>query len=291
MGEIVSLGNDRWDAPCSPVEQGRAVHALERGSVVWFPRLAFVLGAAEHQLLSPAIAGAGKNISFDPSSGVVRGHCAEAADGELLQAMMLRFAVSSTTLLRNLLPRHEAGLRPVRTSFRPVEIAGRSTSWRKDDTRLHVDSFPSRPTRGARILRVFTNINPDGRTRTWRLGEPFEDVARRNLHALRGPVPGIAALLQVLRITKGRRSAYDHLMLRLHDRMKADLRYQAEVAYAVHEFPPGSTWIAYTDQVSHAAMAGQYALEQTFFVALRCMHDRARSPLGVLERLLARNLV
>ena len=54
-------------------------------------------------------------------------------------------------------------------------------SWRADDRRLHVDAFPSRPNYGERILRVFTNVNPDGEPRVWRVGEPFEAVARRFL--------------------------------------------------------------------------------------------------------------
>jgi hypothetical protein len=42
---------------------------------------------------------------------------------------------------------------------------------------MHVDNFPSTPTRGKRILRVFTNVNPSGRARVWRMGEPFEQMA------------------------------------------------------------------------------------------------------------------
>ena len=57
------------------------------------------------------------------------------------------------------------------------------------------------------------------------------------------------------------------------------------------EFPPGSTWVAFTDQVSHAAMAGQYQLEQTFLVPLAAMLDEQRSPLRILERLMGRPLV
>ena len=48
-----------------------------------------------------------------------------------------------------------------RTSYRPQPAVGRDVSWRKDDSRLHVDAFPSRPNRGERILRVFSNVNPD----------------------------------------------------------------------------------------------------------------------------------
>lgn len=56
-----------------------------------------------------------------------------------------------------------------------------STSWRKDDSRLHVDAFPSRPNYGERIIRIFTNINPHGEARSWRVGEDFTQLASRYL--------------------------------------------------------------------------------------------------------------
>jgi hypothetical protein len=291
MCRIVAIDIDRWDAVCSPATQDQAIDALERGCVVQFPRLKFVLDVAEQRLLTPAIEGDGKNISFDAARGTLRGHHATDEQSRRLQAMLRRFADTTTTLLDNLLPRYRAAECRARTSFRPAEIAGRPTSWRKDDTRLHIDSFPSSPTRGARILRVFANINPHGQPRIWRLGEPFDNVVRRHLDALRGPLPGFAPLLELMTLTKGRRSAYDHLMLALHDRMKADARYQAEAPQFQHEFAAGSAWIVFTDQVSHAAMRGQHALEQTFVVPLEHMREPARAPLARLERLLGRELV
>ncbi len=290
MTEVISLPIASWDHPCTTAEQERAVRALEQGSVLLFPQLGFSMLDGEDRLLSPLIAGKGKNVSMDPSSGTLRGSGADEADLRLLRSMMKRFATSSSALLRNLLPRYEAGLQQARTSFRPVAIDGRSTSWRKDDTRLHVDSFPSSPTQGKRILRVFTNVNPHGQSRTWRLGESFEGVARRYLPLIPGPICGANQLLNLLGITKSRRSIYDHFMLRLHDRMKADLAYQVEVAQTVHEFQTGSTWIVFTDQVSHAAMGGQFALEQTFHLPVDCMLDPSHAPPRILERLLGREL-
>ena len=72
--------------------------------------------------------------------------------------------------------------------------------------------------------------------------------------------------------------------------MKADLAYQAQAPQSRHEFMPGDTWLVFTDQVSHAAMDGQYALEQTFYLPVHAMRDPSRSPLRVLERLLERRL-
>ena len=79
-------------------------------------------------------------------------------------------------------------------------------------------------------------------------------------------------------------------MLQLHDRMKADEEFQTRSPQTAIDFPAGSTWIAFTDQVSHAATAGQYQLEQTFLVPVQTMLDEQRSPLRILERLKARRL-
>ena len=80
-------------------------------------------------------------------------------------------------------------------------------------------------------------------------------------------------------------------MLQLHDRMKADADFQARSAQQAIDFPAGATWLAFTDQVSHAATAGQYQLEQTFLLPVDAMHDPSRSPLRVLERIKGRALV
>src|SRR5207245_5475219 len=132
------------------------------------------------------------------------------------------FGEWAQALLRRLLPAYRDGLRVGRTSLRPAEVSGRATSWRKDDTRLHVDSFPSQPTRGRRILRVFSNVNPDGRPRRWRVGEPFAAVARRFWPRLRGPVWGGGLLLRLLHVTRSRRTRYDHFMPQLHARRTED---------------------------------------------------------------------
>ena len=44
------------------------------------------------------------------------------------------------------------------------------------------------------------------------------------------------------------------------------------------DLPAGSTWMTFTDQVSHAAMAGQYQFEQTFLLPVS--GDAGRQPLA-----------
>ena len=290
MTDIISLPISDWNQRCTAAEQELAIDALERGSVLLFPQLGFPLQDGEDRLLSPATAGKSKNVSLDPASGTLRVSGIDEAERARLQGLMMRFVLATRTLLGNVLPRYTPGLQQARTSFRPVEVAGRPTSWRKDDTRLHVDGFPSSPTQGRRILRVFANINPQGKLRQWRLGDSFEAVARRFLPSLPHPVWGASRLLELAHITKGRRTAYDHFMLQLHDRMKADPDYQAQAQQSVYEFRAGSTWIVFTDQVPHAAMQGQYALEQTYYLPVDCMRDPSLAPLRVLERLMHREL-
>jgi hypothetical protein len=203
---------------------------------------------------------------------------------------MARFSDSAQALVAGLLPRYQQRITRARASFRPAEIAGRQTSWRKDDTRLHVDSFPASPVQGRRILRVFSNVNPEGQPRSWRVGEDFSRVANRFAAALSLPWSGTGAVLQFLRVTKTRRTAYDALMLQLHDRMKDDQPFQDTCEQEAIDFPSGSTWIAFTDQVSHAAMAGQYQFEQTFLVPVEAMIDDSLAPLRILEHLKGRPL-
>jgi hypothetical protein len=79
-------------------------------------------------------------------------------------------------------------------------------------------------------------------------------------------------------------------MLGIHDRMKADESYQSQVPQVQLAIPPGTSWACYTDSVSHAAMSGQFAFEQTFYLPVSAMKDPERSPLRVLERLVGRAL-
>jgi hypothetical protein len=259
--------------------------------VIYFSKLPFELGKAERTLLSPTVAdGKAKNISFDFGSGSLKGAAADA-EREHLQMMMKRFASNATRLVGDLFPEYAAGLERARTSYRPVEITGRRYSPLKDDRLLHVDAFPSTPTGGRRILRLFSNIATAGKGRIWRVGEPFQDFAQKHLPSLRRPNAFAARLLFAIGATKSRRSAYDQLMLGLHDHAKRDAGYQKNSPQIEIAFPPGTSWLCYTDEVLHAALAGQYALEQTFYLDIASMVDPTRSPLKVLERMTGHSLI
>src|SRR5580658_10055369 len=290
MEVLEPLDITSWPGPFPPEIVEKAADALETGKLLYAPQLPFELSTAERHFLSPdCLDSKSKNISFRPSSGALRGTRCVGAERDQLLSMLRRYYSRASDLLKALCPEYGDHLTPGFTSFRPAEIAGRATSWRHDDTRLHVDAFPSRPMQGVRILRVFTNANPQ-MPRVWRVGEMFEQAAVNFLPGIKPPRPGTASLLYWLRIVKGRRTEYDHYMLGIHDGMKANDRYQSQVAQAQISIPPGTTWACFTDSVSHAAMSGQFAFEQTFYLPVSAMKNPDRSPLRVLERLVGRTL-
>jgi hypothetical protein len=267
--------------------QLEATTALESGKVVYFPSLAFFLRADEQELLHENILASGyKNISFDIKkqqiAGVNSSHLQAKTHG-----LMERYAHFSRGLIDQLFPAYQDAIRWGRTSYRPAEIDGRATSKRKDDTRLHVDAFPATPVQGLRILRVFCNINPVAEPRVWHLGEPFSEV----IDAFCARIPRYsyvkAKFLKMIKTTKSLRTAYDHYMLHLHDTMKLDENYQQTVQKTEIAFPAKSTWIVFTDHVSHAALKGQFLLEQTFYLPVEAMVDPMLSPLKQWERKLA----
>jgi hypothetical protein len=280
-----------WSGPFEAEVQARAADTLEAGRVLVLPRLEFRIDPCETGFLDPSVAGGDrKNISMDPGATSCDAASLEPAQAERLAALMRRFADQAEALVEGLIPAYAGHLERARTSFRPVEIAGRNYSPRHDDRRLHVDAFPTRPMRGRRILRVFSNVARDGAARDWRVGEPFETFARKFAPRVRRPVPGSAWVLQGLGLTRGRRSAYDAMMLALHDEAKLDEAYQTDAPKTPVAFPAGTTWLCFTDQVLHAALSGHSALEQTFHLPVEAMTSPERSPLRVLERLTGRVL-
>ena len=291
MTQLTELAFDAWRPALSADDQARVREQLEHGQVLFMPHLPFVLSAQEQLFLTPeSTDGSAKNISLE-TNGDLKGARGNTDELAAMRALVMRFRDDATQLIGCLFPSYVPQLRRARTSLRVLEVEQRVSSYRKDDKRLHVDAFPSRPTHGERILRVFSNINPQGVPRVWRLGEPFEDIARRFLPQISRPLPGSAVLLQALHITKGRRSEYDHIMLHMHDRMKGDEEYQRSAPQETVALPPASTWVVFSDQVAHAAMSGQHMLEQTFNLPLKALHERGATPLGILERLRGRRLV
>ncbi|MGD0189515.1 MAG: Kdo hydroxylase family protein [Rhizomicrobium sp.] len=291
MNPLQKFDIDSWTGPFGDTIRADAVNALEHGKVLVFERLPFAFDEREKVLLSPSVSnGKSKNVSLKPS-GEIGGTSLAGDDARLMKDMIERYAQTAMKFVEALLPKYAGYLERTQTSYRPVKIEGRQQSAIHDDTRLHIDAFPSRPMRGRRIMRLFTNVNPEGAPRVWHVGEPFEDMAKTMLPRAKEGSAFQARVLALAGITKGRRSAYDSLMLGLHDGAKLDERYQKESPQIEVPFAPGTTWLCYTDQVMHAALAGQYVLEQTFHLDVDAMAQPDLSPLKALERIKGKALV
>jgi hypothetical protein len=267
------------------------ITALEAGKVLYLPKLTFATSTDEQQFFSPDIRDPkSRNISLD-AQGRLKGAVGNEVTQAALAAMIGRFRAQAQSLIHSIVPRYTNTLRLAPTSYRPMQVATRSQSWRADDRRMHVDAFPSRPNYGERILRVFTNVNPSGEPRVWRVGEPFETVAKRFLPRAKPYSAWQAKVLNSLHVTKSLRSEYDHLMLQLHDGMKSDLDYQRDAPQITMPFPAGAVWICFSDQASHAVMSGQYMMEQTFHLPVAQQYNPEASPLAILTRLTGRTLI
>jgi len=278
----VGHGNPAWIA------------ALEAGKVLYFPNFGqhgFAPQKEELALFREDIRDPKtRNISLS-SAGDLKGVVGDDATKAMMAGMIGRFRAEAEGLLANLVPRYGEHLRRGATSFRPAVVQNRVQSWRADDRRMHVDAFPSRPNYGERLLRVFTNVNQDGEPRVWRVGEPFEDVARRFLPKVKPYSAWQAKALNLLHVTKSLRSEYDHIMLQLHDAMKSDLDYQKNAPQVTFGFPPGCAWVCFSDQTSHAVMAGQYMMEHTLQLSPMHQYDKEASPLAILTRMQGHALV
>ncbi|MBW8845397.1 MAG: Kdo hydroxylase family protein [Burkholderiales bacterium] len=282
---IITVDSRDWSQPLQGL-----VSALEAGKVLYFPELRFELTPDESKLLRPDVRDEkSRNISLR-NDGVLAGAAVQGEEQVRLAAMIGRFRSQACALIDAIAPAYKPALRLAPTSYRPAQVESRVQSWRADDRRLHVDAFPSRPNRGERILRVFTNLNPAGEPRVWRVGEAFEDIARRFVPRAKPYVAWQAKALKALHVTKSLRTEYDHLMLQLHDGMKGDLDYQRDCPQVTMPFPPGSTWVCYSDQTAHAVMSGQFMMEQTLHLAAERQVDPSANPLAILERQLGRKL-
>ena len=263
---------------------------LESGQVLFFEGVPFDLPDAHREfLLAQRQTGSvfHKNISYRPKLKKIRGLSA-GSDARRLQEIMEHYSAETTRFVSDFLAPYAGKLELDFASFRPLEEKGRDLPFKKRNDLLHVDSFPTRPTKGARILRVFTNINPL-ESRVWNVAEPFDLLAERyagkadlNKFASKKS-SSVARVLNRIGLPVGDHSAYDKFMLHFHDYLKANEDFQANCDKVRLEFPPGSTWLVYTDGVPHAALSGRFALEHTYIVPVGALVAESKAPISILE--------
>ena len=272
-------------------ENKEAVSVIEDGGVIVMPNLHFELTDDEKLFLKNATFNLKvKSIKYDVHTGKLWG-IEEGKNEEILKGLISRYTEASKDLIRTMMPYYAQTMKMGNASLRPIEAENRKQSKRHDDRRLHIDAFPSRPTGGMRLLRIFYNINLEGKPRVWNVGESFEKVAETFLPKIKPQNPIAPFLLRAFKITKSLRSRYDHYMLNLHDAMKLDEAYQASAQKEKVEMAAGTTWVCFSDKTSHAVLSGSGLLEQTIYLPVEGMVEPGKSPLYILEKMLERKLI
>ena len=291
-----------------PDEAARSIwycRQLEQGQILFFKEIPFDLPEADRTFLLSQRRGDSrihKNVSYRPQRDVLRGFSSEAESVERLRRIMRHYSEEVTRFLSTFLAPYREHWSLDFASYRPLEEEGRDLSLHKRNDLLHVDAFPSRPTKGGRILRVFTNINPD-QARIWHTTDRFDSLARRfaleaglervaksassPLNYLRR---GAGGLMRAAGLLASGRSAYDRFMLRFHDYLKENADFQESCDKIRLEFPPRATWIVFTDAVPHAVLSGQFALEQTYIIPPAALLAPEAAPISILESLCGRSL-
>lgn len=288
------------DLPGGGQDQERAYcRTLEEGHVLLFRDTPFELSDEDRAFLlerRQAEAGYHKNIAYRPQSdrvtGVARGR---EDDGANLRRVLRAYSQRVVRFAAGIFPAYASRWRVDYASFRPQEEASRKLSAHARNDLLHVDSFPTRPTGGDRIFRVFTNVNP-AQPRVWRTGEDFEELAER-FAVTSGLLARVSRRTLGRRMLQAARSAglpvrvrppYDEFMHLFHNFLKENGEYQETARAERFSFPPGSTWMVFTDMVTHSVLSGQFALEQTFLIARDSLTLPAKAPISILERLSGR---
>ncbi len=270
---------------------------LESGKILYFEGIPFDLPTENREfLLAQKQTGSAfhKNISYRPKKDVLRGSSGDS-DAARMREIMKSYSAEVTRFVAELLMPYAGKIDLDFASFRPLEENGRDLPLKKRNDLLHVDSFPTRPTKGARILRVFTNINPS-EPRVWNTAEPFQILAER--YALKADLNrfstkktlGVSRFLKRIGLPVADHSPYDKFMLHFHDFLKESEYFQANCDKERLEFPTHATWLVFTDGVPHAALSGQYALEQTFIVPTGALVAKDKAPINILEAICKRKL-
>ena len=291
MSRLVTVkdepGPDRGRVLCSE---------LESGNILYFPQTPFEFPDNDIQFLltrKQTDAAFHKNIAYRPAADRITGVDKSAGpDGDRLRAILRGYSQRSAHFLGELLSPYAGKWKLDFASYRPLEERGRPARLRARNDLPHVDAFPTRPTNGDRILRLFTNLNPT-QNRVWITSQTFDVIGPRFAKAIGLARPNGGGSLQrafrkiatAAHLPGANRSPYDDFMHRCHNAMKENAEFQEGCPKQRWEFPPQSTWIVFTDFVSHAVLEGQYALEQTFIVSREAMVRPETSPLAILESL------
>ena len=289
----ITLGEDRIALEASDKEY----RSLEAGDILYFPTSPPLVTDEEKAFLvtqKQADASFYKNISYRPTEDRLKGvDQKDTAQWKRAHEIMRAFSTRSIAFMASLLKKYTSDWKIDYASFRPIEEEGRKAALHARNDLLHFDSFPTRPSHGDRLLRIFVNINPE-QPRVWLTSDHFEALAPQfagKIGLTRSPSLAGVCKHAAVKLAAGMglpvidRPPYDAFMLKIHHTMKEDAAFQETCRKDRWEFPAGSAWIVFTDGASHACLRGQYALEQTFIIRRGSLVCPELAPISILERI------
>jgi len=244
-----------------------------------------------------------KNISYHPESNSIPRFEAGPAVRDRIERILRTHGQRVEAFLRRVTPDYVPGWTLGTTSFRSIEEQGRKLKPRSSNELVHIDAGAYGATNGARILRFFVNIHPT-RDRVWGTKGGFGALLARHRELVeaakggrdrvaldKGPldrlysgmVTALSKVYPLFQVIDS--SPYDRSMRRIHNYMKENPSFRdSNEDYQEIHFPPLSSWMVFTDGISHSVLSGQHALVTTVLIPLANARNPALAPFNVLAR-------
>lgn len=284
---------------------------LENGRIVYFPRCPIELpDEAELTFLRQEMPKHVKlkNISYHPEAGRIVGAKGEPEAIARVEKILRLHSQRVDEFLKRTIPTLAKNWKVGTSSYRPLQERGRALSVRASNELVHVDAGAYGATHGDRVLRFFVNLNPS-EDRVWISKGAFPELYRKYGRAAgilpkrpstdrlkegtvdrlyTGIVDTVASAFPLAKMADT--SPYDRLMRRFHNYMKETREFQETTdGHVQFEFKPFSSWMVFTDMVSHACISGQHAFVDTFVIPLENCRVKEMAPFYVLKGEVPRN--
>ena len=157
----ITLGTERFGAEASGLEY----RGLEAGDILYFPTSPPLLRDEDRAFLVTQKQVDGsyhKNVSYRPLEDRLKGvDQDDTAQRARVHEIMRGYSQRAIGFMGTFLKRYAANWKIDFASYRPIEESGRQVAVHSRNDLLHFDSFPTRPSHGDRLLRIFTNIHPE----------------------------------------------------------------------------------------------------------------------------------
>ena len=275
---------------------------LESGQILYLPRSPVYLSDEDrHYLVSlrQDDSRLHKNISYRPAEGMLRGFASsDTAETDRMRGILRAYSDGTTRLLTGCSRRMRANGRSI--SPASGRSKSRGATCRCTSATICCTSTPFPAGRRAALgfcaaSRTSIRLSRACGSRPMRFPVLAATLRPRlRIGAVRRSAIGGASVVGSAR-PRGEANAgaegaeyspYDRFMLRFHDYLKENEKFQQGPHKVQLEFAPGSTWIVFTDSVPHAVLSGRFALEQTYLVNEGAMTCSQCFPLRILEKIL-----